>query len=91
MQRKELLNACFFGPRFRRRDYFWTAPKVTKKALEPTDSRPPLMHPVTVFAIPGLLSGNRALAFDVPSAGRPPFFILEKRRRPPSSLKAADI
>ena len=50
-----------------------------------------LMRPVIVFAIPGLLSGYRAMAFDVPSAGRPLFFILEKRRRPPSSLKAAGI
>ena len=47
-----------------------------------------LMHPVIVFVIPGLLSGYGAMAFDVPFAGRPPFFILEKRRRPPSSLKA---
>ena len=46
------------------------------------------MHPVTVFAIHGHLTGYYAEASDVPSAGRPPFFILEKRRRPPSSLKA---
>jgi hypothetical protein len=54
-------------------------PKSTKKALEPTDSRPPFIHP-------GLLLGrHHPWSFDwLPSVGfrsRPLFFIREKKRR----------
>ncbi len=69
---------------------FWRQ-KSNQKTAGTYGFRTSLMHPVIVFAIPGLLSGYRAMAFDVPFAGRPPFFIREKRRRPPSSLKAAGI
>jgi len=80
-------GCLFLWPTVPTAGYFLLAQKVTKKAPAPTDSGPPFMHPVIVFAIPGLLSGYRVLAFDVPFAGRPLFFIQEKKRRPPSSLK----
>ena len=69
---------------------FWRQ-KSNQKTVGTYGFQASLMHPIIVFAIPGLLSGYRAMASDVPSAGRPPFFIREKRRHPPSSLKAASI
>ena len=69
---------------------FWRQ-KSNQKTVGTYGFQASLMHPVIVFAIPGLLSGYRAMAFEVPFAGRPPFFLLEKRRRSPSSLKAAGL
>ncbi len=47
---------------------FWRQ-KSNQKTVGTYGFQASLMHPVIVFAIPGLLSGYRVLAFDVPSAG----------------------
>ena len=51
----------------------------TQKLPETYGSEPPLMHPCT--SLPSLAAppGYRVVAFDVPFAGRPPFFSSGKR------------
>ena len=81
----------FLWPTVPAAGYFFDVKKSNQKTVGTYGFQTSLMHPVIVFAIPGHLPGYRAMTSDVPSAGRPLFFIQEKKRRPPSSLKAEGI